>query len=283
MGHLPETGTGNNKGEISYTYDAAGVKVAKRVQEYPTTANGNITTNTITYYINGFVYETRTDDNAGTTDYTDRLQFLCQEQGRIRYNPAEGSAEASFEYDYMIKDHLGNVRMVLTEEQKQDAYPAVTFETANTSNEQEYYENAGQHITDRPGSFFNSTDNGDKVQLLRKSTGSIGAGKLLKVMATDKVHVKVDYYIPNDATDNSNADGIDAILTSLAALLNAAPNTIPVHGEGTAIAGALETSVPFTDFLDEQTTSTSSSQPKAYLNILFFDACPGSEAIREAV
>jgi hypothetical protein len=36
----------------------------------------------------------------------------------------------SFNYDYFIKDHLGNVRVVLTEEQKTDMYPAATMETA---------------------------------------------------------------------------------------------------------------------------------------------------------
>ncbi|MBX3241944.1 MAG: hypothetical protein KIT80_13230 [Chitinophagaceae bacterium] len=33
-----------------------------------------------------------------------------------------------FAYDYFLRDHLGNIRMVLTEEQKQDIYPAATLE-----------------------------------------------------------------------------------------------------------------------------------------------------------
>jgi RHS repeat-associated protein len=82
------------------------------------------------------------------------------------------------------------------------------------------------------------------------------------------LHVKVDYYIPNDATDNSNADGIGSIIAILANLIN---NNIPVlHGAGNAIKGNLETSVPFTNFLSPQSGS-GGSMPKAYLNILFFD------------
>lgn len=35
----------------------------------------------------------------------------------------------------MLKDHLGNVRMVLTEEVKQNAYPAATIEVATITSE----------------------------------------------------------------------------------------------------------------------------------------------------
>ncbi len=46
----------------------------------------------------------------------DRLQFIGMEEGRIRWK----MTDSSFQYDYMLKDHLGNVRMVLTEEEQKD-------------------------------------------------------------------------------------------------------------------------------------------------------------------
>src|SRR5205814_5186647 len=49
---------------------------------------------------------------------------LSMEEGRIRFN----SGNNTLQYDYFLKDHLGNVRMVLTEEQQQDIYPAATLE-----------------------------------------------------------------------------------------------------------------------------------------------------------
>jgi hypothetical protein len=57
------------------------------------------------------------------------LQVLPQDEGRIRWRTSDNS----FQWDYFLKDHLGNVRMVLTEEQKQDAYPATTLEGSTTS------------------------------------------------------------------------------------------------------------------------------------------------------
>ncbi len=72
----------------------------------------------------GAIYESKTDNNAATVDYTDRLQFIGHEEGRIRFK----SENSSLQYDYMLKDHLGNVRMVLTEEQQTIYYPAATLE-----------------------------------------------------------------------------------------------------------------------------------------------------------
>ena len=66
-----------------------------------------------------------------STTANDVLQFIGQEEGRTRYVAAIGAVPAKFEHDYFVKDHLGNVRMVLTEEYQQDIYPAATLEGLN--------------------------------------------------------------------------------------------------------------------------------------------------------
>jgi RHS repeat-associated protein len=62
---------------------------------------------------------------------TDVLQFISDEEGRIRFKPISGTTPASFVNDYFIRDHLGNVRVGITDESQQDIYPAATGETAS--------------------------------------------------------------------------------------------------------------------------------------------------------
>jgi hypothetical protein len=110
-----------SKGIIKYVYDAAGNKLKKITYDNATSVEKSTT------YIAGLVYE------------DDVLQFAGQEEGRIRYKPAVGNIAADFAYDYFIKDHLGNVRMVLTDEAQQDIYPAATLETVLTGVESTFY------------------------------------------------------------------------------------------------------------------------------------------------
>jgi YD repeat-containing protein len=116
--NLPEVVTVSGKGTVTYTYDAAGNKLKKETVDNTVTPAKTTTT----LYVNAFVYE------------NDVLQFISHEEGRIRYTPATETTEARFNYDYFVKDHLGNVRMVLTDERKQDVYPAATLENVTYNN-----------------------------------------------------------------------------------------------------------------------------------------------------
>jgi RHS repeat-associated protein len=132
------------RGTITYTYDAAGNKLKKVTQEnnatvvYNGTNYNNVTIITTTRYLSGFVYESKDYSAAGLSsiEYVDKLQFTGQEEGRIRAlydNDLSPATITGFAYDYFVKDHLENVRMVLTEQQKQDQYPASTLEGSTTT------------------------------------------------------------------------------------------------------------------------------------------------------
>lgn len=246
--NLPKTIYVSGKGKIEFVYDALGYRL-KKITTDSTVTPVKVTT---TLYQGGAVY------------INDTLQYIGQEEGRIRFD----TTRHSFYFDYFIKDHLGNVRMVLTDQKDTAFYRAATLESATVVNEGIYYDSVYLERTARPGSFYTNSTNGDWVQLLRKSTHSVGVGKLMKVMARDRLHIKVDYYLPNDATDNSSANGVNSVVAVLANLVNSASPVF--HGAGTTIANNINSSIPFTDFLAPQTGS-GGTMPKAYLNILFFD------------
>ena len=275
--NLPSVITVTGKGTISYTYDAAGNKLKKTTTENNTTVvyNGsnystNITTTTV--YIGGTFYESKSYSNSTVNTglgYSDRLQFIAHEEGRIRYTAAAGGAPASLHYDYFIKDHLGNVRMVVTEERQTAPYQFVTFEDNNVAIENIYYENVYLERVPTPGAW--SGNSSSKVQLLRKNTYAIGTGKLLKVMAADKLHIQVDYFTPTATVDNSGANGLNSVISALTALIDNSGVTTGMHGSGSTITGNLNNTNLFTNFLAPQGPTIPSSYPKAYLNILFFD------------
>jgi len=262
---------GNLKGVITYIYDANGVKLEKKVKEEPSSANNNTSKTTVTSYLTSTVYE------------NDVLQFIQHEEGRIRFMPAKGGYPARYNYDYFVKDHLGNIRMVLTEERQNDTYWPLTFEGASGSEDMKmqdmYWENAnGQSIDiansrDNIHPAFNiNGSNGSYAIMLKKSTGAIGAAKLLKVMSGDKIHTKVDYFFANN-TNNSAANGLNSLVGSL---LSALPlsGSVPgsIHEGATAITNQINVDPGALSFFGPESGSDGATQPpKAYLHVLLFD------------
>jgi RHS repeat-associated protein len=265
--NLPQTIT-TSKGSIEYVYDAGGAKLKKVVHET------NMPDKT-TLYLFG-LYE------------NDILQFLPLEEGRIRFEKATQAPctpqPDRFVYDYFIKDHLGNTRMVLTEQNEPICYPALSFEGAVGSpemiNQDNTWENkTGQSINvnnvrvGRPGSFGTSSTNGSYVQLVRKSTGAIGAAKLLKVMTGDRIHTSVDYYYAATNANNTGASGITSLVTNFVSAIGGSAAVSGALKDGaTTITNGLNSNSTLTGLLNTANNTSGTYQaPKAYLNILFFD------------
>jgi RHS repeat-associated protein len=265
--NLPQTitvrkdaGGANVKGTIEYVYDATGNKLCKKTTEGSTV--------TKTTYTSGFVYESKTGVQGGD----DILQFVAHEEGRIRPSTSLGGAGA-WVYDYMLKDHLGNIRMVLTEEQKTDAYPAATMETETIATESLYYGNLPNTQTNKP-SWFNDplyTTN-YKVARIKNEDGSsrIGPNIMLKVMAGDKFNVRV---AGGWRSKLDNTTGTPNVILSqlLGLVLNGFASTSggkvslqDLQNNSTGITSDL------TSFINSQ-GSTDPNYPKSYLNWILFD------------
>lgn len=262
--------TGGTKGTIEYEYDAAGRKLQKAVQETGKPLK-------IYIYIDGFVYE------------EDTLQFVAHEEGRIRYNRLPGATVGKYEFDYFVKDNLDNVRMVLTEEAQADPYTLLSFEgTAGTvavQNQDAQYENrTGSSIavttarTAWPAAYktYNPPAAGDTNNyaiLVKKSTGAIGAAKLLKVMSGDRIHARVTYWYDVVNANNTGADGRQSIVSSLLSALGVSNKpSLLIKDAVSAVTNGLSNDADLLSFLNTPNSVSGSNQaPKAYLNVVFFD------------
>ena len=124
--NLPYKITVKGKGTITYIYDATGNKLEKITDETSPTKK-----QTYTAYSGSYIYENNV------------LQFFAQEEGRIRKKGND------FVFDYFIKDHLGNVRIVLTDEHNQLIYPAATLEDGAVPTEASFYDIKSVNIKDK--------------------------------------------------------------------------------------------------------------------------------------
>ena len=172
-----------------------------------------------------------------------------------------------------MQDHLGNVRMVLTEEQQSDMYPAATMETAQTATEEALYANLNTTRIDKPVSYpvDNTTNPNAKVAKVSAAAGSqkVGPSIILKVMAGDKFNIKVsNWYKTSGVTPGTPVSPLADLLTALVSGVGGYTST---HGGITA--AQLQTSGVLTpgatQFLNNQTVTA--GRPKAYLNWILFD------------
>jgi RHS repeat-associated protein len=288
--NLPGTITIIGKGSIDYVYDAAGNKLKKVVHE---TGKSDKTT----LYLFG-TYE------------NDVLQFLPQEEGRIRPLRDGSGTITSFAYDYFLKDHLGNVRTVLTDEQQTAYYPAATLEGSQTSGalsmvnyEKQFYTIDNTRITSTAsipnwssglnyqnnngnppsnsiasGSYpsnYTVNDGSTSTNMYKTNAGSnkTGLGAVIKVMAGDKVDIfgKSYYYAPGGSFSNSNSAAL-VVTDILNAFLGTPGNAAASKGLSASNLNNLNSgSYALPSNLIRGTDGTTSSLPKAYINYIFFD------------
>ncbi len=239
---------GVNKGWIEYLYDAGGNKLQK------TTYEPGVDTTT-TLYLAGSVFR------------NDTLELIGMEEGRIRKTD-------SLVYDFMIKDHLGNVRMLLTTEKKTDAYPVASLETANLTLEKAFYGGLDSGRVNKSGIAGYPTDTytspNDFTQQLNGNGHKVGANMVLKVMAGDKFNIQAkSWYKLNGVTPGTPVNPFTSLLSALNSGIGGLAGG---HGAtATQLAAGSVLDPGAASFLNSQSGYTA-SKPKAFLNWLFFDS-----------
>ena len=247
--NLPSVISVTGKGTISYTYDATGIKLQKTVID---ATNSNTTT--ITTYINGFEYE------------NSELKQFGHEEGRVRRKP-----DGSYVYDYFMKDHLGSVRVTLTEEETAQVYRMATMELDSAQQEETYYANIAETRSLKP-SAYPDRDNANKyVAKLDGKLKKAGPSILLKVSAGDKINIQAkSWYQYNGKKVGPSAQ----TLAKQAAGLAGGEGAGAMHnarGLQAASGGAL---IPaLMSFLNTRDGNNlqKGRKPKAYLNWILLD------------
>ncbi len=226
---------------ITYTYDAAGIKLAKTVNN-----NGLITT---TDYVSGFIYE------------NNQLQHFANEEGRVRKN-----YQGNLVYDYFVKDHLGNTRMTLTEDVDVTVYFA-SMETEYESFEENLFLNMdNSRVVSTTGNYtVDGTITANEASRLNGSDAArrAGPGKLMAVSPGDDVDLEV-WARYDGSFSSSTALSQATMVTAVAATFGG------VSGGGT------EQQAIYDLFNGNGAsvlvgTQGNSSQPRGYLNYILFD------------
>ncbi|MEO7210707.1 MAG: DUF6443 domain-containing protein, partial [Chitinophagaceae bacterium] len=280
--NLPQTIVVTGKGTINYTYDAAGNKLKKVTVDN----NGTLSKTTTTDYIGGFVYQ------------NDTLQFFSQEEGRVR--PATPGKTDTMYYDYFEKDHLGNIRVVLTDQKQQDVYPVATVEIQNSAAlaiEKQYYDIQDGNIIDKskvsgfvqntptynnnngnpPYNTNPSANTGQVSKKLYKLNGQrgvkTGLGITLRVMSGDVVDIYGKSYWHNyglPIQNNYNISG--ALMNFLTLFAGSQAVTLGGHGtDATTLFNNPNTTVPLGNWLNNSVPDPGQNIPKAYINWILFD------------
>ncbi len=183
----------NGSTAINYTYDALGTKLASTI--------GGVSE----YFVNGIEYT----GNA--------LTSINTEEGRARISSIAVPYSEKYVFDYFIKDHLGNIRVVLTTEDKDNSYFA-TMEPQNNAVEEQVFYNISSTREDKLVGYpiDNSYSPDIKASVLSTATNkTIGHAKVLEVNGSDVVHLNVRYYFKNAAPD-STSHPLSEILNGLA-------------------------------------------------------------------
>lgn len=267
--NLPQKVHMNGKGNILYTYDAAGEKLQKLTID----SLGRHATTTL--YVDGFVYQ-QTDTITNPGGGTDTLQFMGHEEGRARWawhKYLNGSSAYGWEYDFFEKDHLGNTRMLLSQEKDTAKYVA-TMEAAYRATENALFYNIPATSYARASASgypvdLSVTNPNDSVIRVNGSGQKVGPAIILKVMSGDSVDIGVNYYYNSSGSTNGQSLSVSDIINSLASGIVSA--TGPAHGSIATLTGG---SSPLNGALNSYLTAnnpTTSGKPNAYLNWILLD------------
>jgi RHS repeat-associated protein len=244
--NLPDVVTFDNGNELHFVYDAAGAKLTQKIYK-----GGSL--KDYTDYVGGFIYE------------NDSLRLIASSEGRIVVDHIAN--DFSYDYQYYLTDHLGNVRVVYGPQQR--IYTA-TMESELSTTEEAMFKNLDK--TRENNDTYNHTVGGGQItypnesSMLNshminadKSRRIIGPAKGLKVYPGDVIDMEVwaRYSQVNTSEVSASAFLFSAMTASFGI----------TAGDNPQIYSAFNSFIGGTALINQ----TPLDVPKACLNYIFFD------------
>ncbi|MFN4316140.1 MAG: DUF6443 domain-containing protein [Chitinophagaceae bacterium] len=276
--NLPRFITIPGKGSIEYVYDALGGKHKKVVTENGATVN-SLTTNIVstTLYVGSAIYESKeyTNPALASLSYFNQLQFIGHEEGRIRFVKSNSATcQPTLDrlvFDYFLKDHLGNVRSVITEQHDDICYLPATVENNAWETEAQIYDIENSRRVDRTTTGATQTSFGNKLYRVHGGLASekTGLGIVMKVMKGDQVRISAEsfYSMPGGSPGSPSSLTITELLTSFAS--NGIVSGAHSGATPTSVNGNGNNSSLLSGFLSNNTTPTQTA--RAFLCWILFD------------
>ncbi len=150
--------------------------------------------------------------------------MIYHPEGVLRPTPANTSNTTEFVYDYFIKDYLGNVRAVISEEDAIETQKFLaTLEEVWAEVEEQNYDNLGETRHERPAEYpvTGSVVLNEQIAYLTQANGTeMGPSLVMPVKRGDRVSLSTDYFYTEDApgvTYDNLTTFVSEILISLAA------------------------------------------------------------------
>ncbi len=261
-----------NKGITEITYNHFDLPVKTTVDNAVTNVTGSISN---IYDGNGTILEKTIVEGNQTNNYkylgplvylNDDLLYIVHDEGRIRYVTDSQVCH----YDYYVKDHLGNVRNVVTSHVSNPVIYVASHEIAAANLEASIFDNIPKVRSDNPNP---EPSNTKAIELYGDDeTKRIGTAILLKVMAGDKFDISAKSLFNEELAEQTYTSA-SSVLFSLFKILSTGVN--PVGGsEGRDIQAIFNSfdpdnfSAAYQSLLDANIDST---LPAGFLNYIAFD------------
>jgi RHS repeat-associated protein len=271
-GVFPIGGTFTVQAGEQYVFRVLGYRSAKDVYLYVWGNNGNIiwTGSTLP---SGAANEAWISQSftipSGCTQLRVGLRWNAASSGETMFINKVGLYKAVPEYQYHVKDHLGNVRLTFSTKTDEVGYLA-TMEDARSSKEQGDFDPSYSRVTkisEVVPPLYNHTPGGNKATRLSAANSNeiIGLAKSLRVAPGDVVKMEVygKYYVPT-----SNPSNVSGLISS--SITSAFGVSSATSGEAGMAKNALTSLFNAGPILGPSQWEDASA-PKAFINYILFD------------